>query len=106
MYFVVIAHGKDDLYLHDEEFAEAAVRSHRYREPLVEDGTILFHGHIVGHKGHIWVYNVESADELDRIITSDPSYPWTENAPTIYMVISEERALDLERQFYPDKFDD
>lgn len=106
MYFVVIAHGKESLHLNDEVFAEAAVRSHRYREPLVENGTILFHGHIVGNKGHIWVYDVEGADELDRIMMNDPSYPWIENEPTIYMVISEQRALELERQLYPDKFDD
>ena len=106
MYFVVIAHGKESLDLTDEKFADAAVKSHRYREPLVEDGTILFHGHIVGNKGHIWVYDVQSADELDRIMTADPSYPWIENEPAIYMVISEQRALQLERQFFPDKFDE
>ena len=102
MIFVVIAHGIQNLNFDDEKTADAAVRSHRYRDKLVAEGKIIVHGHIVGHKGHLWVYDVDDIDELDRIITSDPMYPWIQHDPTMYMVISEERAQELEQQFFSD----
>lgn len=103
MLFVVIAHGVQNLDFANETVADAAVRSHRYREKLVAEGKIIVHGHIVGHKGHLWVYDVDGLDDLDRIITADPMYPWIQHDPTIYMVISEERAHELERQFFGDR---
>ena len=103
MLFVVIAHGVQNIDFNDEAVAQAAVGSHRYREKLVEEGKIVVHGHIVGHKGHLWVYDVDGVDELDRIITSDPMYPWMQNDPTMYMLISEERAHELERQFFGER---
>lgn len=95
MFFVVIAYGSPNLDL--GKVGDAPERSHRYREKLVQDGKILVHGHIAGQKGHLWVYNVDGVDELDRVVAEDPMYPWLQNDPAIYMLISEQRAHERER---------
>ena len=99
MLFVVIAYGSPNLDL--AKAGDAPERSHRYREKLVRDGKIVVHGHIAGQKGHLWVYNVDGVDELDRVVAEDPMYPWLQNDPTIYMLISEERAHERERTASP-----
>lgn len=101
MKFVVIAYGVENIDF--EKVGDAAVRSHRYREKLVEDGTIVVHGHIAGQKGHLWVYDVDGVDELDRVVSNDPMYPWIQNDPTIYMLISEERNHEREGQFFDEE---
>lgn len=98
MLFVVIAYGVENIDF--EKVGDAAVRSHRYRERLVEEGTIVVHGHMAGQKGHLWVYDVDGVDELDRVVSNDPMYPWIQNDPTIHMLISEDRAHEREQQIF------
>jgi len=95
MLFVVIAYGSPTLDL--GKVGDAPERSHRYREKLVREGKIVVHGHIAGQKGHLWVYDVGGVDELDRVVAEDPMYPWLQNDPKIFMLISEERARERER---------
>ncbi len=94
MLYVVIAYG--NAKLDNTNATDDAVKSHRYREELVKKGKIVVHGHIAGQKGHLWVYNVDSPDELDRLVSNDPMYPYLQNDPQIYMLISEERAHERE----------
>lgn len=101
MLFVVIAYGVENIDF--EKVGDAAVRSHRYRDELIKQGKIVTHGHIAGQKGHLWVYDVNGVDELDKVVSDDPMYPWIQNDPTIYMLISSERAHEREGQFFPDK---
>lgn len=95
MIFVVIAYGSPTF--EPGKAGDAPFRSHRYRERLIQEGKILVHGHLAGQKGHLWVYNVSGTDELDRVVAEDPMYPWLQNDPSIYMLISEERADERER---------
>ena len=95
MLFVVIAYGSPNLDL--GKVGDAPERSHRYREKLVREGKIVVHGHIAGQKGHLWVYDVDGVDELDRVVAEDPMYPWLQNNPTIHMLISEQRAHEREQ---------
>ena len=96
MRFVVIAYGSPTY--EPGKAGDAPFRAHRYREKLVEEGKIVTHGHLAGQKGHLWVYEVSGVDELDQVVAEDPMYPWLQNNPTIYMLISEERAHERERK--------
>lgn len=98
MLFVVIAYGVENIDF--EKVGDAAVRSHRYRDKLVEEGKIVVHGHIASQKGHLWVYDVDGVDELDRVVSNDPMYPWIQNDPTVYMLISEQRAHEREQEIF------
>jgi hypothetical protein len=95
MIFVVISYGSPNF--EPGKAGDAPFRSHRYREKLVQEGKIVVHGHLAGQKGHLWVYNVSGPDELDRVVAEDPMYPWIQNNPKIYALISEERAHERER---------
>jgi len=94
MVYVVISYG--NAKLDNSNAAQDAVNSHRYREELVKAGKIITHGHIAGQKGHLWVYNAENSDDLDRLVSNDPMYPYLQNDPQIFMLISEERAHERE----------
>lgn len=98
MLFVVIGYGVDNIDF--EKVGDAAVRSHRYREQLIEDGKIVVHGHMAAQKGHLWVYDVDGIDELDRVVSNDPMYPWIQKDPTVHMLISEQRAHEREQQIF------
>ena len=95
MLFVVISYGSPTF--EPGKAGDAPFRSHRYRERLMKEGKIVVHGHIAGQKGHLWVYDVSGIDELDRVVAEDPMYPWIQNDPKIYPLISEERAHERER---------
>jgi muconolactone delta-isomerase len=96
MLFVVISYGNNKL--DNTNATDDAVRSHRYREELIKQGKIVVHGHIAGQKGHLWVYDVDSVDELDRVVSNDPMYAYIQNDPQIYALISTERAHEREEK--------
>lgn len=101
MIYVVIAYGNTKL--DNSNAADDAVKSHRYREELVKSGKIVAHGHIAGQKGHLWVYNAENSDELDRLVSNDPMYPYLQNDPQVIGLISEERAHEREAKMVETK---
>jgi hypothetical protein len=101
MVYVVIAYGNNRL--DNSNVTDDAVRSHRYREELIKKGKIITHGHIAGQKGHLWVYEADSPDELDRLVSDDPMYPYLQNDPQIIMLISEERAHEREAKMVATK---
>jgi muconolactone delta-isomerase len=81
---------------------DAPSRAVRYREQLMRAGKLSLHGHIAGQQGHVWVYHVDSVDELDEVMSADPMSGFYQNNPVIHAFCSYERMHDRERQFFPD----
>ncbi len=46
----------------------------RYGEKLERDGKLECRYHVVGSHGGAWIYNVESNEELDRLLATSPVY--------------------------------
>jgi muconolactone delta-isomerase len=81
---------------------DAPSRAVRYREQLMREGRLSLHGHIAGQQGHVWIYHVDSVDELDEVMSADPMSGFYQNDPVIHAFCSYERMHDRERQFFPD----
>ena len=73
-----------------------------YREELMRKGKLSLHGHIAGQQGHVWIYHVDSVDELDEVMSADPMSGFYQNNPVIHAFCSYERMHDREREFFPD----
>lgn len=84
-----------------EKIADAPSRACRYREQLMAKGKLSLHGHIAGQQGHVWIYHVDTVDELDEVMSADPMSGFYQNNPTILAFCSYERMHDRERQFFP-----
>jgi muconolactone delta-isomerase len=96
MRFLVISYGIEPL-----DFAvvgDAAPRSHRYRDRLMEEGTLLEHAHLAGQRGHAWVFEADSVDGLDRIIAGDPMSRFCQNDPVVLPLTSYSRMAESERE--------
>lgn len=98
MRFLVVAYGKEPL--NRAELGDAAPRSHRYRERVMQEGKIVEHAHIAGQRGHFWVFHVTSVDELDSILAEDPMHPFMEPNPLILSLCSYERMAERERTLF------
>jgi len=81
---------------------DAPSRAVRYREELMRKGKLSLHGHIAGQQGHVWIYHVDSVDELDEVMSADPMSGFYQNNPVIHAFCSYERMHDREREFFPD----
>ena len=95
MRFLVIGYGKDNL-----DFGvsgDAAVRSHKLRDEWIAQGKIIEHAHIAGFRAHMWIYDVESVDELDRVVSGDPMAGFSKGDPLILPLTSYERMEERER---------
>jgi muconolactone delta-isomerase len=102
MLFLVIAGSVEPLDL--TQVGDAPQRSNRYREELIASGKIVLHGHIAGHRAHAWVFDVESVDELDAVMSSDPMSQFFSGSPSIYPLVSPARMREREQAFLaPDK---
>lgn len=95
MRILVIAHSVEPLDI--SQLGDAPLRSNRYREQLVESGKLETHAHIAGHRGHMWIFNVASIDELDEVMSGDPMSAVFSGEPQIYPLISPERMKERER---------
>jgi muconolactone delta-isomerase len=95
--FLVIATSSERL--DPAEIGDAPLRSNRYRQQLVAEGKIAYHGHIAGHRGHVWIYDVDSIDELDVVMSDDPMGRYLDASPQIYPIVSEERLQERFRRF-------
>jgi muconolactone delta-isomerase len=89
MQFLVIARSPESIDL--SSVGDRPLQANRYRAELVAAGTIVTHAHIAGHRAHMWIYDVGSVDELDRVISEDPMSPFITGSPDIYPLISQER---------------
>lgn len=92
MQFLVIAGSVEPLRLDD--LGDAPIRSNRYREELLESGKLVLHAHIAGHRAHMWIFDVESVDELDRVMANDPMSPVFSGAPQILPLVSTARMAE------------
>jgi hypothetical protein len=50
----------------------------------------------------VWIYHVDSVDELDEVMSADPMSGFYQNDPVIHAFCSYQRMHDRERQFFPD----
>jgi muconolactone delta-isomerase len=98
MRFLVIAHNKEGLRA--EQIGDARVRAIRYREQLGQEGKLIENADIAGQRGHIWVLEVDSVDELDRIMSGDPMNPFLQNPPVILPLCSYDRMAERERVIF------
>lgn len=94
MRFLVVMKGLD--YPDRAKMGDAPIRANRYREKLVDAGKIVLHSHVVGHRAHMFIYDVETVDELDQLIAEDPTFPYLENSPQILALASPERMRQRE----------
>lgn len=56
------------------EVIRAVTRMPDYAEPLEEEGKIEARYHVVGAHGGAWIYDVESNEELERLLVQSPVY--------------------------------
>lgn len=89
MQFLVIAGAQEPLDA--DAVGDAPERADRYREQLVADQTIVLHAHIAGHRAHMWIYDVDGVDGLDRSMAGDPMAPFMSGTPQIVPLVSPER---------------
>lgn len=89
MLFLVIAGSVEPLDL--DALGDAPARSNRYRGELMEAGKIVTHAHIAGHRAHMWIFDVDSVDELDEVMANDPMSIAFSGRPEIYPLVSVER---------------
>jgi muconolactone delta-isomerase len=56
------------------EMMRAVLRQQDYGARLLESGKLDARYHLVGGHGGAWIYNVESNEELDRLLAQSPVY--------------------------------
>lgn len=56
------------------EAVKAVFSMPAYAERLMEQGKVELRYHIVGKHGGAWIYNVDSNEELDRLLALAPVY--------------------------------
>jgi muconolactone delta-isomerase len=95
MQFLVIAAGVEPFSLPDA--GDRPIRSNRYRAELVASGKIVLHAHIAGHRAHMWIFDVDSVDELDEVMSNDPMSGFFSGTPQIYPLISQDRMQAREK---------
>lgn len=52
----------------------AISRMPQYAEGLLKDGKLLARYHVVGRHGGAWIYDVDSNEELERLLAMAPVY--------------------------------
>ena len=72
MKFLVLWHF--DISRLTPEVVRAITEQPRYGEKLERDGKLECRYHVVGSHGGAWIYNVESNEELDRLLATSPVY--------------------------------
>jgi muconolactone delta-isomerase len=63
-----------ELSLLSTQLAAAVARMPAYAQPLERTGKVIGRYHMVGRHGGAWIYDVESNEELERLIGSAPVY--------------------------------
>lgn len=97
MRFLVIAGSVEPLDL--SAVGDAPIRSNEHRERLMQEGKLLLHSHIAGHRAHVWIFDVSGVDELDRVMAEDPMSSFFSGSPMIYPLTSLERMAERARAF-------
>jgi muconolactone delta-isomerase len=63
-----------DLALLSREMAAAVTRTPAYAADLERRGKILARYHLVGAHGGVWILDVDSHEELERLLGGSPTY--------------------------------
>ncbi|TMM38017.1 MAG: hypothetical protein E6F99_09945 [Actinobacteria bacterium] len=63
-----------ELSLLSREMAGAVARMPEYGAPLARAGTVLARYHVVGGHGGAWIYDVDSHEQLERLLALAPVY--------------------------------
>ncbi len=63
-----------ELALLSSEMAAAVAKMPRYATPLERNGTVIARYHLVGQHGGVWIYDVASNEELERLLAMSPVY--------------------------------
>jgi len=63
-----------ELSLLSSEMAAAVARMPRYANPLETQGKVIARYHLVGQHGGAWIYEVDSNEELERLLARSPVY--------------------------------
>lgn len=63
-----------ELSLLSGEMAAAVARMPRYAARLEQRGTVAGRYHLVGQHGGAWIYDVDSNEELERLLAASPVY--------------------------------
>lgn len=63
-----------DLSLLSREMAAAITRTPAYARQLEEQGKIISRYHIAGAHGGVWIVDVDSHEDLERILGGAPAY--------------------------------
>ena len=63
-----------DLALLSKPMAAAVARMPAYAQPLEQTGKVVARYHLVGAHGGAWIYDVESHEELERLLGLAPVY--------------------------------
>jgi muconolactone D-isomerase len=63
-----------ELSLLSSQMAAAVARMPTYARPLERAGTVIARYHLVGQHGGAWIYDVDSNEELERLLALSPVY--------------------------------
>jgi muconolactone delta-isomerase len=63
-----------ELTLLSPEMARAVMRVPAYAASLERDGKVLARYHVVGSHGGVWILDVSSHEELERLLGGSPAY--------------------------------
>ena len=63
-----------ELSLLSKPMAAAVARMPAYARPLEESGKVIARYHLVGAHGGVWIYDVDSHEELERLLGLAPVY--------------------------------
>jgi muconolactone delta-isomerase len=63
-----------DLGLLSEAMVRAIARMPEYGRDLEEQGKVLMRYHVVGAHGGAWIYDVDSHEELERLLAIAPVF--------------------------------
>jgi muconolactone delta-isomerase len=63
-----------ELALLSREMATAITRVPAYAAELERSGKIIARYHIVGAHGGVWIFDVDSHEELERLLGGSPAY--------------------------------
>lgn len=59
------------------ESVHAVMRMPEYTSKLREDGKLVARYHVVGKHGGAWIYEVDSNEELERLLAMAPVYSYS-----------------------------
>jgi muconolactone delta-isomerase len=63
-----------ELSLLSSHMAAAVARMPAYAIPLERSGVVISRYHLVGQHGGAWIYDVDSNEELERLLAMSPVY--------------------------------